>query len=115
MAHVAARHQSRGSCSAHPVWAEANATCSTVAEVVTRPSVSTTTARVPPVPTSIPRNFILLGGSVRGFLNTSSLERKELCYLFGVFNRHSLPVFGTHVKIRSRAIGVVLESRQSQL
>ena len=60
VANIDARHQSRRSYSAHPVCAEANGTCSTVAEAVTCPSVSTTTARVLPVPTSIPKNFIFV-------------------------------------------------------
>src|SRR6185295_18827560 len=55
---IVACHQSSGSCSAHPVRVETKGTCSAVAEATTLPSGSITTARVPPVPTSMPKVFI---------------------------------------------------------
>ena len=57
MASQVARHQSRGSCSAHPVSGEAKGACSAVREATTVPCPSMSTARVPPVPTSIPNNL----------------------------------------------------------
>src|SRR5215813_3468380 len=53
-----ARHQSSGSCSAHPVCGEANGTCSIVSDATICPALSIRTARDPPVPTSIPRQYI---------------------------------------------------------
>ena len=58
IASCAARHQSSGSCSAHPGCSVRNGACSLDAPPISFPSPSTTTARVPPVPTSIPRNHI---------------------------------------------------------
>src|SRR6516164_666932 len=58
MACVAARHQSRGSCSAQPGSGLANGSCSAVPEERMRPLSSTRIARVPPVPTSMPRKWI---------------------------------------------------------
>src|SRR5262245_26703703 len=54
----AARHQSSGCCSAQPIFSETNASCSSVAEARMMPVSSTTTVRVPPVPTSMPRTHI---------------------------------------------------------
>ena len=51
-----ARHQSRGSCSAQPGRGDANAACSEVADPRMRPRSSSRSARVPPVPTSMPRS-----------------------------------------------------------
>ena len=56
MAFCAARHQSSGSCSAQPGCGVRNGSCSAEAEPTSCPFSSTSTARVPPVPTSIPRN-----------------------------------------------------------
>ena len=53
----AARHQSSGRCSAHPILGEANGSCSSVADAAMCPRSSTTSARVPPVPISIPRMY----------------------------------------------------------
>src|SRR5829696_1417440 len=53
-----ARHQSAGSCSAQPGRGVAKAACSVVAEPTIRPDGSITSARVPLVPTSIPRKFM---------------------------------------------------------
>lgn len=52
---AAARHQSRGSCSAQPGCGLAKLACSSVPEARTAPSSSRMTARVPLVPTSMPR------------------------------------------------------------
>src|SRR5437764_5943572 len=57
MASRAARHQSAGSCSAHPMCSEWMGACSLEQEVMTWPARLTSTARVPPVPTSMPRNM----------------------------------------------------------
>src|SRR5271165_899482 len=57
-ARAVAAHQSSGSCSAHPSCGEVKFACSAVAAPITRPSPSITTARVPPVPISMPRSFI---------------------------------------------------------
>ena len=54
-ASAAARHQSRGSCSAQPGCGLAKLACSSVPEARTAPWSSTMTARVPLVPTSMPR------------------------------------------------------------
>ncbi len=56
----AARHQSRGSCSAHPNSGDDIGACSAVAAPNTRPASSSSTARVPPVPTSIPKSFVAI-------------------------------------------------------
>src|SRR5215469_10579649 len=56
-----ARHQSKGSCSAHPFCGEANAWCSSVPEETTTPHSSISSARVPLVPTSIPRKYWMVG------------------------------------------------------
>src|SRR3984957_152515 len=53
----AARHQSSGCCSAQPIFSEANGSCSSVAEATMRPSARRISARVPPVPMSIPRTW----------------------------------------------------------
>ena len=53
-----ARHQSSGSCSAQPGRGDAKAMCSAVAEPTSRPPASMTSARVPPVPTSMPRKTL---------------------------------------------------------
>ena len=50
-----ARHQSSGSCSAHAGRGDANGACSAVADASSAPSSPTSTAREPPVPTSMPR------------------------------------------------------------
>src|SRR5579864_1787397 len=60
IARHAVRHQSCGSCSAQPMCGELIAACSHVAELSTRPVWSSKTARVPPVPTSMPRSFIAM-------------------------------------------------------
>src|SRR5487761_1644933 len=60
MACCAARHQSSGSCSAHPAKVERKGACSADSEATTLPDASTRTARVPPVPTSIPRKCKIL-------------------------------------------------------
>src|ERR1700694_2324962 len=52
---VHARHQSSGDCSAQPMFGEPNGACSSVDEAMSLPRSLTTRARVPPVPTSIPR------------------------------------------------------------
>lgn len=52
---AAARHQSCGSCSAQPGSALAKLACSSVPEARTAPCSSRMTARVPLVPTSMPR------------------------------------------------------------
>jgi hypothetical protein len=52
---AAARHQSRGSCSAQPGSGLAKLACSSVPEARTTPCSSRMTARVPLVPTSMPR------------------------------------------------------------
>src|ERR1700722_2215157 len=54
---LAARHQSSGCCSAQPICSEANGSCSSVAEATMRPSARRISARVPPVPMSIPRTW----------------------------------------------------------
>jgi hypothetical protein len=54
-ARAAARHQSRGSCSAQPGCGLAKLACSSVPEARTAPCSSRIAARVPLVPTSIPR------------------------------------------------------------
>src|SRR5207248_10070793 len=48
-------HQSFASCSAQPIRGEANGTWSAGAEATIAPLSLTNTARVPPVPTSMPR------------------------------------------------------------
>ena len=55
IASVAARHQSRGSCSAQPGCGLAKLACSSVPDARTVPCSSRMTARVPLVPTSMPR------------------------------------------------------------
>lgn len=54
-ARAAARHQSRGSCSAQPGTGLAKLACSSVPEASTAPCSSRMRARVPLVPTSMPR------------------------------------------------------------
>ncbi len=71
----AARHQSRGSCSAQPNCGDTIGACSAVAEPNTRPASSSSTARVPPVPTSIPRSFVVI---LRGFPSSNELSRAIL-------------------------------------
>jgi len=56
-ARLVARHQSSGRCSAHSDLREAKGTCSSVADATMRPSSPMTKARVPPVPTSMPRRY----------------------------------------------------------
>src|SRR5713101_8932707 len=60
IAEQAARHQSRGSCSAQPTLDDDIRACSAVAAPSTRPVSSSSTARVPLVPTSIPRSFVVI-------------------------------------------------------
>ena len=60
MASWAARHQSSGSCSAQPMCSEWMGAWSAAWEARTLPVRSMRMARVPPVPTSIPRNMSLL-------------------------------------------------------
>src|SRR5258708_15004235 len=60
IAEQAARHQSSGSCSAQPTLEDDIGACSAVAAPSTRPASSSSTARVPPVPTSIPRSFVVI-------------------------------------------------------
>ena len=57
MASCAARHQSSGSCSAQPMCSEWTGAWSAEWEARTWPARSMRTARVPPVPTSMPRNM----------------------------------------------------------
>src|SRR5215831_4914884 len=82
MASCAARHQSSGSCSAQPGCDVRNGACSLEAPLISLPFSSTTTARVPPVPTSMPRNHIACTPHVNRFSlrwkHTSfRLRRKE--------------------------------------
>ena len=58
MACCAARHQSAGSCSAQPSDVARKGACSLAAEATTLPFASTNTARVPPVPISIPKKNV---------------------------------------------------------
>src|SRR5712692_2536936 len=60
IAEQAARHQSSGPCSAQPTLEDDIGACSAVAAPSTRPVSSSNTARVPPVPTSIPRSFVIM-------------------------------------------------------
>src|SRR4029077_12936473 len=54
-----ARHQSSGCCSAQPILGEANGACSSVADANTAPCRLISRARVPPVPTSMPKTYML--------------------------------------------------------
>ena len=62
---AAARHQSSGRCSAQPICGDANGSCSSVAEARILPSAPMIRARVPPVPTSMPRTYFRMSsGSI---------------------------------------------------
>src|ERR1700682_114781 len=60
MAWRAARHQSGGCCSAQPICGEDIGWGSGGVEPTTRPEGSSNTARVPPVPMSIPSNLVVM-------------------------------------------------------
>src|SRR5216684_5194768 len=60
IAEQATRHQSSGSCSAQPTLGDDIGACSAVAALSTRPVSSSSTARVPLVPTSIPRSLAVI-------------------------------------------------------
>src|SRR6266403_6121526 len=73
-----ARHQSRGSCSAQPNSGDAISACSAVAAPSTRPASSSSTARVPPVPTSIPKSLVAI---LRRLPSSNELGRAILVLL----------------------------------
>src|SRR5216684_5208827 len=73
-----ARHQSLGSCSAQPNSGDAISACSAVAAPSTRPASSTSTARVPPVPTSIPKSLVAI---LRRLPSSNELGRAILVLL----------------------------------
>src|SRR5229473_666635 len=73
-----ARHQSRGSCSAQPNSGDAISACSAVAAPSTRPASSSSTARVPPVPTSIPKSLVVI---LRRLPSSNELGRAILVLL----------------------------------
>ena len=76
MASCAARHQSSGSCSAQPGCGVRKGAWSLAALEITLPLASTMTARVPPVPTSIPRNHITFTPSCKSvFLAVTAYHR----------------------------------------
>ena len=66
-----ARHQSRGSCSAQPGLGLANAACSSDPDAITFPCSSITSARVPLVPTSMPRNLMSPPAPTRSLVTPS--------------------------------------------
>ena len=80
----AARHQSRGSCSAQPNSGDDISACSAVAAPSTCPASSSNTARVPPVPTSIPKSLVAI---LRHFPSSNELGRAILFLLHCKTNR----------------------------
>src|SRR5713226_7026217 len=84
IARHAARHQSRGSCSAQPNSGDAISACSAVAAPSTRPASSSSTARVPPVPTSIPKSLVAI---LRRLPSSNELGRAILFLLECKTNR----------------------------
>src|SRR4051794_31392663 len=89
IATCAACHQSCGSCSAHPLWGDANALCSCVALPTTLPRSSTTIARVPPVPISMPSSFSLIESRLHTSSQTNAMVEATRFAYHWVRRQHS--------------------------
>src|SRR5260370_30252100 len=97
------RPQRSGRCSAQPICGEAQGWCSSVPEETTRPLPSITTARVPPVPTSIPSTKMWPPSIAAAALRHRSGER--LSHFVGHKEE------GAHFEagvLRAKAVGIVL-------